>query len=185
MPYQDGLQIQQEWLNGQNGELPVILGFEHPAIITLGIRGTVDDIISAEFPVHRVDRGGQATLHNPGQLVIYPIFDLNCISMTVRQFVESMLETTSATLRECNITIQSQKDGVFTRKGKIASAGFNIKQKKTSHGLAINICNDLSAFRSIKACGISQPQMDKVSHYSKEMTPELFFKLWEAQFKRD
>lgn len=177
------MELQQSYLKAENADqLPVILGLEHPSVITLGVRGSAEDILTPDVPVVKTTRGGQATLHNPGQLVIYPLLSLKAMNITVRNFVEGMLDVSAQTLKTCNITIDSQKDGLFTTAGKICSAGFNIKNGKTSHGLAINVCNDLAEFSKIRACGVTNSQMDRVSHYAPDMTPEKLFAIWKNEF---
>lgn len=182
--YRDALKIQQSFLSAEKeNELPVVLGLEHPQVITLGVRGSTEDVLTAKIPVVQTERGGQATLHNPGQLVIYPLFPIKKMSLGVRNFVDEMLEITSQTLKKCNITITKKENGLFTKNGKICSAGFNIKGGKSSHGLAINVSNNLQDFANIKACGIAGAPMDKVSHYQQQLTPEDLFKLWSQEFE--
>ncbi|MBY0314980.1 MAG: lipoyl(octanoyl) transferase LipB [Bdellovibrionales bacterium] len=181
--YSVAMELQQSYLKAENADqLPIILGLEHPSVITLGVRGSADDVLSHDVPVVKTTRGGQATLHNPGQLVIYPLLSLKAMNITVRNFVEAMLEVSAQTLKNCNITIDSQKDGLFTSVGKICSAGFNIKNGKTSHGLAINVRNDLVEFSKIRACGVTNSPMDRVSHYDPDMTPENLFEIWKNEF---
>lgn len=145
------------------GEAPgAIFGLEHPPVITLGVRGRETLDLSAEvatvqgagWPVFRIDRGGQATLHSPGQLVIYPILPVTLWGGT-REFVRMLLETTADLLRAHGVEAWANecKAGVFTPSGKIGFCGLRIQQGVSRHGLALNVQNDLSAFRWIRPCG--------------------------------
>lgn len=162
----------------------LIMGMEYPTVVTLGIRGSQSDVkFESTFPVKKIDRGGQATLHNPGQLVIYPIIPIKQWGFTVREWVHLLTKTTENSLRLCNIIIVDAKLGLFTQKGKIASIGINIKAGISTHGIAINISNLLSDFSQIIACGVHNQPFDKVEHYI-SMTPEDFFSIWLREFAR-
>lgn len=155
-----------------------VLGCEHPQIITLGTRLKNSDIIlDPEIPAIKTDRGGLATLHTPGQLIIYPIFSLREWHFGVKEWVDFLLKVTTLSFRKCNIIIIFQENGLFTEVGKIASVGIAINKGISRHGLSLNITNDLSLFAKISPCGVQNQAMDKASHYL-QITPEKFFMIW-------
>jgi lipoate-protein ligase B len=204
--YQEALSLQQQfradvlgWAKG------IVLGLQHPEVITLGVRGDgkVDVLVapsadSAEaqgaeqrdVPVVKTDRGGQATAHNPGQLVIYPIVQLSQIGLGAREFVELILNVTQATLREVGIEAEIPEchPGLYVKGQKIASIGLRISRGVTSHGIALNVNNDLSIFQRIRPCGVSSQGMTSVdielSRLNRLPTPtvEAMFFLWQQAF---
>lgn len=161
----------------------LLLGFEYNRVITTGRRVQKDDqsIFCANTPIIPVSRGGLVTLHNPGQLIIYPLVSIRKLDLSVKKWVEELLEITKLAVQLCNIIVVSNDAGIFTETGKIASVGIDIKKGVSSHGIAINICNNLSDFSYITACGKAGQVFDKVENY-KSITVDDFFKLWEREF---
>lgn len=167
-----------------------ILGLEHPTVMTLGLRAHKADVNSFcvkpwTYPIHKISRGGLATIHNPGQLVIYPIVDLKQHGMSVKGFVQSLFEATQKTLHELKInsTIDlCDQPGVYTAQGKIAFCGLQIKNGITLHGLSINIANDILLFSEIQSCGVSAPKIDSVANHGVSNTPHDFFNIWLKHF---
>ncbi|AZZ36856.1 lipoyl(octanoyl) transferase [Bdellovibrio sp. qaytius] len=167
-----------------------ILGLEHPTVMTLGLRAhklALSDICSLpiDYPVHKISRGGLATIHNPGQLVVYPIVNLKKQGLSVKGFVESLFLATQKTLSELGIesTIDlCDQPGVYTSKGKIAFCGLQIKNGITLHGLSINISNDISLFAGIQSCGVSGPKIDSVAKHGVTYSPQDFYKIWLKHF---
>ena len=166
---------------------PEILGMQHPAVITLGYRAHAEnEILSADaIPTVKIDRGGLATIHSEGQLVIYPILQLSQYGLGVRQYVDLLLETTAHVLRQ-SYGISAQRDesgvGLFTAAGKIVFCGIKVKSGVTQHGLSINMKNDLALFRHIIPCGFQNPKFDKVENYVSEFSPKDFFDSWVKEF---
>lgn len=167
-----------------------ILGLEHPLVMTLGLRAHKADVNSFcstpwTAPVFKISRGGLATIHNPGQLVVYPILDLKHHGLSVKQFVQLLFEATQKTLRE--LGIESTFDlcdhpGVYTAKGKIAFCGLQIKNGITMHGLSINIHNDISVFSDIESCGVATPKIDSVKSQGVTYSLQDFFNMWLKHF---
>jgi len=159
-----------------------VLGLEHKEVITLGLRGKDSDILfNTDIPIYKASRGGQATYHNPGQLVIYPVCPIKTWNLGARNWVETLTEITRKTLEECNIIVINTTNGLFTKSGKIASLGFNLKGGVSSHGIAINVSNELDGFSKISACGVRNQPMDRVAD-TYFITPERVFSLWCAHF---
>jgi lipoyl(octanoyl) transferase len=169
--YQEGLDHQQRAVvrirserNSNHEEHGVILACEHPTIITLGVRADpsvdlllpVQDLERHGAEVASVSRGGQATLHNPGQLVIYPILRVTRYFSGVRHYVEHLIETTQRYLLLRGVDSERRKEpGLWVNGHKIAAFGIRVSRGISSHGVAINICNDLTPFRWIRSCGQS------------------------------
>lgn len=169
-----------------SGGKGTLLGCEHPATITLGRRATSDEILSysSDIPVFKIDRGGQATLHAPGQLVIYPIFSLRDTEMGVRDFVRLLLGTTTTILAELGIETENREDtGLYTKNGKICFVGLRVEKSVTRHGLSLNVSNDLDLFSAIRSCGVSAQRMDAVALHGVQASTESLFLNWARHFE--
>lgn len=185
VPYEEGLKIQAELSEKTRiDRVTRLIGLEHPMVITLGKRGNpIEDLqhSATNAPVVITDRGGQATLHSPGQLVIYPIVHLQEKGMGVRDFVHHLEEATIETLMTYGIqTSRGEASGVFTEKGKIAFVGIRVDRGVSRHGISINISNDLALFDLIRPCGVSHQKMDRVVNHQ-DVKIEDFYTRW-SQF---
>lgn len=152
-----------------------LLGFEpSSSVISLGLRSdkthifkTESEVKKAGFSVIKVRRGGEATLHSPGQLVIYPVIQLKLLGLRVKDFIKALQNITQIFLRELGIETKKGEDfaGLYTMNGKIAFFGIHISQGVSQSGLSLNIDNDLSLFQAIKSCGELNRLHDKISNY--------------------
>lgn len=163
-----------------------LLGFEYPQTITLGRRAHATPeawrTALSNTPLIPVSRGGLATLHNEGQCVIYPIVPIKKYGLFAKEWVHLLTQTTKEALEKCNIIVESTNAGVFTPIGKIASIGIDLKKGVSTHGIAINISNNLSDFSQIIPCGIAGQVFDRVHEYN-SISTEDFFALWSRCFK--
>lgn len=127
---------------------------EHDPVVTLGRRGTDADVLEPGLPVFRVERGGEATYHGPGQLVGYPILKLPD-RLEVRRLVTDLEEVLIRTCADFGIVASHEgpERGVWVKDKKIASLGLAVQRNVTSHGFAHNVNTDLAAFLRIRACG--------------------------------
>ena len=158
-----------------------IIGLEHPAVLTLGHRFTAQsESVDSEIPIIQSSRGGLATIHSEGQLIIYPIINLRELNWGVKQYVQILLETTQTLLSDLNIesVIDEQSIGLHTTLGKIAFCGIQVKNGITLHGLSLNVKNDLELFSTIKACGIENPALDQLRNYDVDLTLSELFSRW-------
>ena len=166
--YEEGLKLQTETaLQVRESRVAQILACEHPTVITLGKRGQpLTDILTSieilrekNIKIVATDRGGQATLHNSGQLVIYPIIPLREWGLGVKNYVDCLERATAHFLAEYGIEVtRGYEPGLFSEGHKIAAFGIRVDRGVTLHGLAININNDLESFSLIRQCGqISRP----------------------------
>lgn len=195
VPFEEALKLQMRLHEEVKKAGPgLILGLQHPAVITLGLRGEASKDLRSDsevlpLPVHRIDRGGQATLHSPGQLVIYPILPFQRMGLTPRDYVCLLLKTTCEFFRDLGLDAQvsEEKAGVFTPRGKIAFCGLRLSQGVSRHGLSLNISNDLSLFRWIRPCGISEEPLTSLAledHVQDGEMPVLF-RRWVQHFQRN
>jgi lipoate-protein ligase B len=170
MAYGDCLSLQQQLLADRQADAigNTILLVEHPAIITLGARKSENKLLTDEsllkskgIDVVTIGRGGGTTAHNPGQLVIYPIVKLKTLGLDVPEFVRRVEQLGLELLDSLGVIAHRQKGlpGLWVGKEKIASVGIQIKKWVTMHGIAINVCNDLSIFEYIVPCGLDNVTM--------------------------
>lgn len=142
---------------------------EHPAVITIGRAGTIANVIcTAEELARRgidlveTDRGGDVTLHNPGQLVGYPLFDLTKFRMDLHWFVRQLERCIIAAIGRWGI-IGEQVEGLtgvwVEGHRKICAIGIRCSRWVTSHGFALNVANDLRQFECIIPCGIADREV--------------------------
>jgi len=146
------------------GEEDRLILCEHPAVLTLGRMTKPDsllyqreDIQARGVMITSVDRGGDVTLHAPGQLIVYPIFNLNKRGKDLKVYMEKLEEVAVDLLRNFGILAISitGKRGVFVGPDKIISIGVGVRKWVTYHGLGINVNTDLSLFNLIKPCGLN------------------------------
>jgi lipoyl(octanoyl) transferase len=178
LDYDKGVALQMEFHKQVvNHQIPwALMGLEHSPVISLGKRGAPEsDILVPKDEAKRKgysvivsDRGGQATLHQPGQLVIYPIFPIQRLGVGVKAYVDLLLETTKATLDLYKIPTQYNdgSPGLFTLNGKIAFVGIRVEKGVARHGVSINVTNQLDDFALIAACGVIDASLDKVEYYT-------------------
>ena len=154
VPFDEAGALQRELAANVTPERGFLLLLEHPPIFTLGRNGDAANVLDAHgIPVQRIDRGGDVTYHGPGQLVGYPIADIRRVG--VRRFIRSMEESLIALLGEFGVRAsrRGREVGTWTAKGKIASIGVRVRRGITSHGFALNVCNDLTPFGYVNPCG--------------------------------
>ena len=149
----------------------VLLLVEHEPVVTLG-RSTKDTSLplprtaleARGFTVEEVERGGDVTVHAPGQLVGYPIFDLKEHRQDLHWYLRQIEESLIRALGALQITAGRNPGytGVWAGGRKIASIGVHVKQWVTLHGFALNVTTDLSLFDVVVPCGIHGVVMTSV-----------------------
>ena len=145
-----------------------ILMVEHPAVYTLGKSGDQQNMLcteeylrslGAEF--YHIDRGGDITFHGPGQLVCYPIVDLDAIGLGVRRYIEALEQSVIDLAAEYGIEAHRSEgaSGVWVTQGKhlvkLCAVGVRASHGVTMHGLAMNVSTDLKWFHLINPCGFT------------------------------
>lgn len=151
-----------------------LLFCEHPPVYTLGKSGSEDHILMDDkslkkegFEFYKINRGGDITYHGPGQLVVYPIFDLDCFFTDVHKYVRSLEEVIIQLLDQYGLeAIRIKKyTGVWlpNPERKICAIGVHLSRWVTLHGLALNVKPKLSHFKNIIPCGITDDDKDVTS----------------------
>ena len=176
-----------------------ILGMEFCPVITLGLRAAQqsqelilirpkEELVSESLAVETTDRGGLATVHSPGQLVIYPMLDLKHYRLGIKNFIDFLFACTSELLTRQGIVnhYDPEKPGLYTDHGKIAFVGIKVDHGVVRHGISINVSNDLGLFDHILSCGIKCQHHDKIENHLKlneSHSLSLLFNEWIEIFK--
>ena len=167
MGYEEAFALQEQLAAQcrQSGETLLLL--EHDPVYTMGRtpdRSSLGDPSGLPHPVVQINRGGQATYHGPGQLVGYPILDLQAHGQDLHLYLRELEEVLIESLQSYEITAQRRPSltGVWVGDRKIASIGVGVRHWISMHGFALNVCGDLSAFDHITPCGISGVEMTSI-----------------------
>lgn len=153
-----------------------LLFVEHPHVYTLGKSGDMSNLLVSETELikkdakfYKINRGGDITYHGPGQIVGYPILDLDNFFTDIHKYLRFLEETIIRTLNDFGIVSERSQnetgvwidsDLVFSR--KICAMGVKASRWVTMHGLALNVNNDLSYFENIIPCGISNKSVTSI-----------------------
>jgi lipoyl(octanoyl) transferase len=185
IPYREAWDLQRE-LEGrrQRGEIAdVLLLLEHPPVYTRGRRTKPEELPMGAawyeaqgIEVIDTDRGGLVTYHGPGQLVAYPIVDLAPMGGDVHAYVRGLERVMIAALAEHGVPAGPIEGltgtwtlgpppgpGVEGAARKIGSIGVHVNRGVTTHGLAVNVSNDLQPFEWVVPCGIEGVAMTSIS----------------------
>ncbi len=171
--YRQVLQLQHQLREKRRlGEIQnTILIVEHPPVITLGARQSANKLLAdradlAQKHIYVVDirRGGGTTAHNPGQLVFYPIVNLQELNLGISEYIRKLESIGAELLGQSGVHTERRKGfpGMWVGEKKIASIGVRISKFITYHGMAININNDLSIFDFLVPCGLDGIEMTSV-----------------------
>ena len=179
-----------------------LLFVEHPHVYTLGKSGSENNLLLNEDGLkkkdatyYKINRGGDITYHGPGQLVCYPIIDLDNFFTDIHQYLRLLEEAVIKTLAEYNIIggrvegftgvwLDIDKDnpqGQFWNPRKICALGVKTSRWVTMHGLALNVNTDLSYFGNIIPCGIDDKAVTSIAH---ELGHEVDMKEVQNKLKR-
>jgi lipoate-protein ligase B len=162
LTYSEGLQLMESARLLQQEK---IFFFEHPDTITLGKSTKAEDLLLPEeqltcqgYHLARVERGGRATYHGPGQLVCYPVIRLKD-STQIRSFVSKLAQLLIDYLKTLSIEAHypQASPGLWVGEAKLAAFGLSVQRGFTGHGFALNISCDLSRYRVIVPCGLHAP----------------------------
>lgn len=150
---------------------------EHPHVYTLGKSGHLDNLLldqdelnKAEATFYKINRGGDITYHGPGQLVAYPIFDLEQFFTDIHKYLRYLEEAIIQTI--AHYGIQGERYNGYTgvwldadkpEARKICAMGVRCSRWVTMHGLALNVNPDLSYFKNIVPCGIDDKAVTSIS----------------------
>jgi len=174
VPYEEAWKLQQELAARRQREeiADVLLLLEHPPVYTRGRRSQPEELPMGAawyeaqgIEVRDTDRGGLVTYHGPGQLVVYPIVHLGAYGDDVHEFVRGLERVTIETLAAHGVTAEPIEGltGIWVGARKIGSIGLHVSRGVTTHGLAINVNNDLQPFEWVVPCGIEGVSMTSLS----------------------
>lgn len=190
MDYEKVLKIQTELFNKiidqklknrrektKNKTNNYLLFVEHPNVYTLGKSGDInnlllskEDLTKKDIQFFNTNRGGDITCHGPGQIVCYPILDLDNFFSDIHKYLRFLEEVVIKTLMEFNIKGERslKETGVWINPKhndarKICALGVKASRWVTMHGFALNVNNDLSYFDNIIPCGINNKSVSSVS----------------------
>ena len=168
VPYREALALQRALVEDRRaGRIDdTLLLVEHPHVITLGVRGdggrshvlaASEALAAAGIEVLESGRGGDITYHGPGQIVGYPVIDLNPDRRDVHRYVRDLEEVVIRVAADCGVAAgrNAGLTGVWVGQEKLAAIGVRISRWVTSHGFALNGTTDLDGFRLIVPCGIA------------------------------
>lgn len=183
-----------------------LLTVEHPAVITVSNRpaaganllATPEMLAKAGVAVERTDRGGDITYHGPGQLVLYPILDLNRLALGLHEYMRLLEQVVIDTL--AHFGVHGERDtsatGVWVKDrsptpAKIAAMGVRVRRWVSMHGLALNVNTNLDHFNFIVPCGLAGrgvtslerelgPRCPSMNDVKRELTNRLTARLQEA-----
>ena len=192
-PYERYLFL-QEGLRKKRKELVLIC--EHLPVLTAGVNALEENLLSDEkklaenqISIFRIKRGGDFTAHEPGQIVIYPHIDLKKRKIQLSPFVRQLFFITEESIREIwNIQLdynESDPGLYLEKKFKIVSGGTAFKSFFTSHGISINIKNNLSTFKHIIPCGLKDIIPASLAEHGADVSrTEDFLQLWSQKFEQ-
>lgn len=155
---------------------------EHPHVYTLGKSGKREHLLVAEELLKRyeasyyeINRGGDITYHGPGQLVMYPIFDLDHFFTDIHKYMRFLEEAVILTLGEFGVKADRVDgltgvwlDGGTPSERKICAMGVKSSRWVTMHGIALNVNTDLSYFNHIVPCGIADKSVTSMEQELQE-----------------
>ena len=167
VPYEEALALQTGILDRKIAAPDApdeLLLLEHDAVYTMGRTPdltSLRDETQLPHPVVRINRGGQATYHGPGQLLGYPILDLRRRGQDLHRYLRAIEDALIALCADFEVVAQRRDalTGVWVGERKIASIGVGVKRWVSMHGFALNVCGDLAPFTHITPCGIAGVEM--------------------------
>ena len=190
----------------QNAFPGTLIFVEHPHVYTLGKSGSEQNLLldliqlkAKEASFYRIDRGGDITYHGPGQIVGYPIFDLEVIKIGLKEYIYRLEEAIIRTVKEFGITASRLEGGtgvwldpeIAGKARKICAIGVKASKFVTMHGFAFNVNTDLTYFNNINPCGFTdkgvtslknelgaQQDFDSVKNKVKNNLQEVFDLNW-------
>jgi lipoyl(octanoyl) transferase len=156
--------------SGNDTQPGTMIFVEHPHVYTLGKSGSENNLLldmiqlkAKDASYYRIDRGGDITYHGPGQIVGYPIFDLDAIKIGLREYIYRLEETIIRTVEEFGIIASRLAGGTGVwidpeipgKARKICAIGVKASKFVTMHGFAFNVNTDLAYFNNINPCGFT------------------------------
>lgn len=156
----------------------VLILLEHPPVYTLGQAANPEfikfDLDKKQYDVHRVERGGEVTYHCPGQIVGYPILNLQYYQKDLHWYLRALEAVLIKVL--ANYGLQGERypglTGVWIEGHKVAAIGIKVSRWITMHGFALNVCPDLTGFERIVPCGITDKPVGSLAQWIPDINLE-------------
>lgn len=174
VPYEEAHKLQhllmKEKKNGN--EEDYLLTLEHPHTYTIGVSGSEENLlVNSDYlkangiAVQHIGRGGDITYHGPGQLVAYPILDLDHFVKDLHRYLRDLEEVLLLTVKQFGVSAGREKGltGIWVDDEKLASIGIRMSKWITIHGTALNVSTDLRLFDNIIPCGIKDKRVTSMS----------------------
>ena len=182
VPYEPTVAAMRAFTDTRDAQTPDEIWLcEHPSVYTQGLAGQAAHVLDARgIPVVQTNRGGQVTYHGPGQVVAYPLVDLQRLGFYVKEYVYRLEHSVIKTLESLGVTghrvagapgiyvrladpfghaamerIGAASGNAFAGLGKIAALGIKVSRHRTYHGVALNVAMDLGPFEGINPCGVA------------------------------
>jgi lipoyl(octanoyl) transferase len=169
-----------------------IIFCEHPHVYTLGRNGKPQNLLVSDsfltgikIPCYRTDRGGDITYHGPGQIVCYPILDLERLHCGLKEYIFILEEAVIKTLRHYHIDAErlTGATGVWLDANKpsarkICAIGVHASHFVTMHGFALNVNTDLDYYRHINPCGFTDKGITSIQHETGKPANMAEIKTW-------
>ncbi len=173
-PYEEAHAFQLETVERRKaGEIPdTLILLEHPPVITLGCNADPSGVVASKdvlerrgISVHRVERGGQATYHGPGQVVGYPIVKLDALGIGIKRYVSNLEETMIRAAASFGVEAHHRDGtiGIFCNQGKLGAIGVRVSKGITFHGFAFNVAPDLTHYQLIVPCGMTDTPVTSIA----------------------
>jgi lipoyl(octanoyl) transferase len=156
--------LEKCWATGEE----TLFLLEHDPVYTIGRlpdKSSLGLLQRLPYPVHEINRGGQATYHGPGQLVGYPVIDLRKRGKDLQRFLRTLEQAVIRLVEAFQLPARREegKTGVWVEDRKIASIGVGVRRWITMHGFALNVSSDLAGFQHITPCGLTGVRMTSLS----------------------
>ncbi|MGJ3253068.1 MAG: lipoyl(octanoyl) transferase LipB [Elainellaceae cyanobacterium] len=154
----------------------VLMVLEHPPVYTLGQGASLDflkfDVENSSSDLVRVERGGEVTYHCPGQLVVYPILNLQFYRKDLHWYLRQLEEVIIHALAQYGLSGDriDGLTGVWLDGRKVAAIGIKVSRWVTMHGFSLNVCPDLKGFRYIVPCGIADKPVGSLEQFMPGIT---------------
>lgn len=181
MPYLDAHKWQRSLVTERISDPSrddVLILLEHPPVYTLGQGSNSEflkfDIDTSQFEVHKIERGGEVTYHCPGQLVGYPILNLQRHRQDLHWYLRQLEEVLISVLAIYGLQGERMPSftGVWLEGQKVAAIGIKVSRWITMHGFALNVCPDMTGFSQIIPCGIADKPVGSLAQWIPGITSQ-------------
>jgi lipoate-protein ligase B len=164
--YDTALDLQERLVAAKNNGImkkEIVILLEHPPVFTLGRSGGIENLtVSPAFleklniPIVQAERGGNITFHGPGQLVVYPIIDLDSAGLEIPALVDTLEEIMRRVAADCGIQAERNalNRGIWVGNKKLGSIGISVRRGVSFHGFSLNVNLSLEPFNWINPCGL-------------------------------